>query len=88
MRIYYQYNRAVYSLFDMLGFLGGIFGLVHSVAFIFVQFIADRQFYSFVISKVYSSDPPVIIQDCSIRSNISKREVSKVVNRQNISQFN
>ena len=38
----------------MLGFLGGIFGMMHSVAFIFVQFVADRQFYSFVISKVYA----------------------------------
>ena len=39
----------------MLGFLGGIFGMMHSVAFIFVQFVADRQFYSFVISKVYAN---------------------------------
>ena len=39
----------------MLGFLGGIFGLAHSVAFIFVQFVADRQFYSFVISRVYAN---------------------------------
>ena len=39
----------------MLGFLGGIFGMIHSVAFIFVQFVADRQFYSFVISKVYAN---------------------------------
>ena len=39
----------------MLGFLGGIFGLAHSVAFIFVQFVADRQFYSFVFSKVYAN---------------------------------
>ena len=46
------YNRSVYSFFDMLGFIGGIFSLAHSVAFIFVQFVADRQFYSFVISKV------------------------------------
>ena len=46
------YNRTVYSFFDMFGFIGGIFGLAHSVAFIFVQFVADRQFYSFVISKV------------------------------------
>ena len=46
------YNRTVYSFFDMFGFIGGIFGLAHSVAFIFVQFVADRQFYTFVISKV------------------------------------
>ena len=49
------YNRTVYSFFDMLGFLGGMFGLVNSVAFIFVQFVADRQFYAFAISKVYTN---------------------------------
>ena len=47
-----KYSRTVYSFFDMFGFLGGIFGLVHSVAFIFVQFVSDHQFYSFVISKL------------------------------------
>ena len=50
-----QYTRTVYSFFDMLGFLGGIFGLAHPVAFILVQFVANRQFYSFVISKVYAN---------------------------------
>ena len=72
----------------MLGFLGGIFGLAHSVAFIFVQFIADRQFYSFVISKVYANDPPITIQDCSIRSNNRKLEENKVISRQNFTRFN
>ena len=49
------YNRTVYSFFDMFGFLGGMFGLVHSIAFIFVQFVANRQFYALVISKVYTN---------------------------------
>ena len=47
-----QYKRTVYSFVDMLGFLGGIFGLMQSVAFVFVQFVANRKFYLFVISNI------------------------------------
>ena len=47
-----QYKRTVYSFFDMLGFLGGIFGLMKSIAFVLVQFIVNRKFNLFVISKL------------------------------------
>ena len=47
-----QYKRTVYIFFDLLGFLGGIFGLMKSIAFIFVQFVVNRKFYLFIISKL------------------------------------
>ena len=45
-----QYNRSVYSFFDMLGFVGGVFSLLNSIAYLFIQFTASRNFYSFAIS--------------------------------------
>ena len=50
-----QYKRTVYSFVDMLGFLGGIFGLMKSIAFVLVQFVANRKFYVFVISNLSST---------------------------------
>ena len=47
-----QYKRTVYSFVDMLGFLGGIFGIMKSIAFVLVQFIANRKFYLFAISNL------------------------------------
>ena len=41
----------------MFGFLGGVFGLMQSIAFFFVQFVASRRFYLFVISKISSTLP-------------------------------
>ena len=47
-----NYNRAVYSFFDMLGLLGGIFGLLHSIGFVLVRFVSTKQFYSFVVANL------------------------------------
>ena len=72
------YNRTVYSFFDMFGFIGGIFGLAHSVAFIFVQFVADRQFYSFVISKVNMKNNKNVNNDNDDLQNNHNSKLNKV----------
>ena len=73
-----SYSRTVYSFFDMLGFLGGIFGLVHSVAFIFVQFVSDRQYYSFVISKVYGDKWIQIPKQNKIKANENNKNLEPI----------
>ena len=55
----------------MLGFVGGVLGLVHSIAYVFMQFVANRQFYLFVISKLYADDQN------SIKINIAANENNK-----------
>ena len=59
----------------MLGFLGGIFGLVHSIAFVFVQFVANRQFYSFVISKLYADDQSQNSNEINIACNENNKRL-------------
>ena len=82
------YNRTVYSFFDMLGFLGGMFGLVHSVAFIFVQFVANRQFYAFVISKVFTNSYTNMNQDNIDLHNKNSNQVHKNIVRHKLSSIN
>ena len=48
-----QYQRSVFSFFDMFGFLGGIFGVFKLWGSLLVQFTSTRAFYSSIISKLY-----------------------------------
>ena len=82
------YNRTVYSFFDMLGFLGGMFGLVHSVAFIFVQFVANRQFYAFAISKVYTNSFANANQENIDLNHKNSNQVHKNSGRHKLFSFN
>ena len=81
------YNRSVYSFFDMFGFIGGIFGLAHSVAFIFVQFVAERQFYSFVISKVNMKNRQNVENNDSWQNNQNSRS-NEVVTKHRLHSAN
>ena len=55
-----NYNRAVYSFFDMLGLLGGIFGLIHSVGFVLVRFVSSKQFYSFIVANLTNTKSAIV----------------------------
>ena len=44
------------SFFDMLGFIGGIFGLLKSAGSVIAYFFAGRAFYSSVISNLYHTE--------------------------------
>ena len=48
-----QYQRSVFSFFDMFGFLGGIFGIFKMWGSLLVQFASTRAFNSSIISKLY-----------------------------------
>ena len=62
----------------MLGFVGGVFGLVHSIAYVFVQFVANRQFYSFVISELYADDQNQNSSKINIAANENNKRLDTV----------
>ena len=39
-----QYNRSVYSFWDMLGFIGGIYGVIYSIGYLLFNSILKRIF--------------------------------------------
>ena len=48
-----QYNRSVYSFWDMFGFIGGIYGVLHSIGYLLFNSILKRIFYSDLLAKLY-----------------------------------
>ena len=48
-----QYFRSSYSFWDMLGYMGGIYGLLKAFGYLMFSFITKRQFYSSVLSELY-----------------------------------
>ena len=51
-----QYNRSVYSFWDMFGFIGGIYGILHSIGYILFNSILKRIFYSDLLAKLYHAE--------------------------------
>ena len=51
-----QYNRSVYSFWDMFGFIGGIYGVLHSIGYLLFNSILKRIFYSDLLSKLYHAE--------------------------------
>ena len=51
-----QYNRSVYSFWDMFGFIGGIYGVLHSIGYLLFNSILKRVFYSDLLSKLYHAE--------------------------------
>ena len=48
-----KYSRSAYSFWDMLGYIGGIYGLLYSLGYIVFNLFIQRTFYSSVISNLY-----------------------------------
>ena len=48
-----QYFRSSYSFWDMLGYMGGIYGLLKALGYLIFSFIIKRQFYCSVLSELY-----------------------------------
>ena len=48
-----QYLRSSYSFWDMLGYMGGIYGFLKALGYFIFSFIIKRQFYSSVLSELY-----------------------------------
>ena len=51
-----QYNRSVYSFWDMFAFIGGIYGVLHSIGYLLFNSILKRIFYSDLLTKLYHAE--------------------------------
>ena len=51
-----QYNRSVYSFWDMFGFIGGIYGVLHSIGNLLFNSILKRVFYSDLLARLYHAE--------------------------------
>jgi hypothetical protein len=47
------YERTVFTFFDMLGLLGGVFEILHSFGFITVSLISTKLFNNSILSQLY-----------------------------------
>ena len=50
------YERSVLNFLDALGALGGVFGILSGLGYIFVSNFADRTFYYSILSSIYQVD--------------------------------
>ena len=48
-----EYSRSSYSLWDMLGYIGGIYELLKTAGYFIFGFLIKRNFYMFIISELY-----------------------------------
>ena len=51
-----QYFRSSYSFWDMLGYIGGIYGLIKALGYSAFTFLIKREFYTSVLSELYNDD--------------------------------
>ena len=48
-----EYERIVYTFFDMFGFLGGLFDFVYFAGFLFINFLIKNMYFSDVLERLY-----------------------------------
>ena len=48
-----QYERVVYSFFDMFGYLGGLFDFLYFVGFIWVEWFNEKYYNLRILTKLY-----------------------------------
>ena len=47
------FNRKVYSILELLGDIGGLYGALLGIGLLFVGFISSRIFISDIMQKIY-----------------------------------
>ena len=78
-----QYSRTSYSFWDMLGYIGGIYGLLKTIGYFVFKFFINRIFYSTIVSELYcfnseqQNDKFENIQNIENQSNLGKSDFSK-----------
>ena len=62
-----QYFRSSYSFWDMLGYIGGIYGLIKSLGYFTFTFLIKREFYSSILSELYHDE--IKLNEVKINNN-------------------
>ena len=52
------FNRSVYSGLDLLGDIGGLYGILHLLANFFVNYSNVGSLFNFIVTKLYFDMPP------------------------------
>ena len=72
-----QYERTVYSLLDLFGYLGGLNDFMFIIGLWLVGSIQDKIFYNFIFSSMYQVKPARHRNDAEHMSSIQATEESK-----------
>ena len=72
-----QYERTVYSLLDLFGYLGGLYDFMLFIGFWFVDSFQEKIFYNLLMSDLYQVKPPQEKENNFNRLDISVQEESK-----------
>lgn len=67
-----NYERTVFSFIDMLGILGGLFGLMIMLGSFFVTYFSDKIFYNTILSSLYQIEGKEEPQDTYVHSKEMK----------------
>ena len=72
-----QYERTVYSLFDLFGYLGGLYDFMLFIGFWLVNTFQDKIFYNSLISSLYQVKPSKDKDEFDMISSMSALEETK-----------
>ena len=67
-----QYERVVYTFFDMFGFLGGLFDAWYFIGYIFVAYFNDKHYKQTILSKLYQVEQANMTNEDSYKKNSNK----------------
>ena len=80
-----EYERTVYSFFDMFGYIGGLFDALAFGGFLFWDFFNEKIFSHYVLASLYQVKNESYSKD--FRSFSDKKEDAKVFPKQKASQL-
>ena len=66
-----EYSRSLYSLWDMLGYIGGIYGHLKTAGYFIFGFLIKQNFYMYIISELYHLEAGLDNRD----DNFNKSEI-------------
>ena len=77
------FNRSVYSGLDLLGDIGGLYGILHLLANFFVKYTNVSRLFNAIVTKLYFGMPPGSFQasqgdSLSERTHDALRDVSSL----------
>ena len=76
-----QYFISSYSFWDMLGYIGGIYGLIKALGYFVFTFLMKREFYTSVLSELYHDE--IKLNKVKINNNKDLFKKSVKTNAQN-----
>ena len=81
----HQYERNVYTFFDMIGFLGGLYDSLFFIGFLFVYFFQTKLFNYKIISQLYqiNDKPKILHKQARTEFQLRTNENRKVLNTSN-----